>query len=85
MLKVYLISSIISIVVSTISLQALANKVKREGYIILKEKSSLAEKMKLIILFFIPIFNILLMLISLFGDELIINNLKERNLIKKES
>jgi hypothetical protein len=85
MLKVYLISVAISIIVGLICSSALEDKLKREGYTIIKQKSSFAEKLKILLYFFVPIVNIFLIIFFLFGEEYIIDKLKELNFIKKEN
>lgn len=69
-MKIYLLSVIISYLVACISVKAMIEEVKREGYVFEnKYELSLWEKMQTLIKFCIPVLNITVVLILLFSDE----------------
>jgi hypothetical protein len=69
MLRFYIISTIISIVIIIVCSKAMLNKAKCEGVASERKKYSIAEKMQRMIPLLIPIFNIFLALIFIFCEE----------------
>lgn len=69
-MKIYLFSIVMSLLGMVISAKAIEAELKREGYKLKKRnKHSIWEWLKVLIIFCIPVFNILVMLVSLFSNE----------------
>jgi hypothetical protein len=68
MLKFYIISTVLSGIVSLISIKAISCRIKREGYVC-KTKYSICEELTSYLYLLIPLFNILFALIALFKQE----------------
>lgn len=78
MLKIYLTSIVISIVICLITDKSVTAKLKREG-LKLKEKSSFIEEIRAWLYFFIPLFNILIAIVCLFAYDEIYQKTKEKS------
>lgn len=84
-LKFWLVCSIICICVAYISCKALNSKLKREGYKINMIKYSFFERLQIFLYLIIPLFNILMIFVFLFGMDSIVEKLKrEGTLVKAE-
>ena len=77
MLKAYIITTIISAIVTMISLRAISDRLKREGYTNSEIKYSTAEKLKAYLYLLIPVFNIILALACLLKEDIIYTNTKK--------
>lgn len=85
MLKVWLITSAICMIISIISAKAINNEMKRDGYIIKKIKFSISEKIRLLIYFCIPVYNIIITLVLLFmGKKIKEEGIKQGKYVKIE-
>lgn len=75
MLKLYIISTVISMFVILVNVQAHSNKLKRKGYID-KNKYSIAEYFQSFIIMVVPILNIIIALYMILNMEKCYETLK---------
>ncbi len=82
MIKFYIVSTIICLLVSLVTIKALVNKLKREGYKS-DEKSSMVEFVHRLLPMFIPLFNIFLALFIVFGADKVYKELIKSGAVSK--
>lgn len=63
-LKIYAITTVISLIVAIVTEKAIKDKAKREGYKFIGKKS-VWEEIRNMMIFFVPIFNVLMTIIML--------------------
>ncbi len=76
LLKLYIISTLISFIIVTISAKSMAIKLKREG-LKGKNKPSIWEKTHSTLPLFIPIFNIFLAILMIFNFKEVMDKTRE--------
>ena len=78
MLKIYLISCLITLVITLIIAKAMEDEFKKEGYDVKKSDLSICEMIKNSLWAFIPIVNILVLLVMILSYETV-----KKEVIKK--
>lgn len=78
MLIFYISSTTISFFVLWVTISSIRNRLKREGYEINNINITIAEQIKALIPFFIPVFNVCLAFSALLNDDKVYENLKTK-------